>query len=149
MKRRSDRMKITEQKKLEDLPNNIISTTLKDSIGNEVRIATDVIGAEAAMFDQLLEGRNTTGTIEMMIELNEYFVNRSQRRYDTEKDAIADNKKIATVFEKNGVDEIFKFNETPGGGDHLKESDAELEEHIKRKPIKVKKHVSGKRHTNR
>lgn len=108
--------------------NKILRSVLRDASGNEVIVDTCIIDTElGATLDMLFEDHCTLGEIEMMVSLNGYWVNRSQRRYSTEMEAREDHLKIVDAFKKNGVTEILNFHEVPGGvGSFLVESDDKL-----------------------
>jgi hypothetical protein len=58
------------------------------------------------MFDEIFEGHNTTGEIETMVELNGYWLNYTQRRYETEGEAIEDHKQIVKMIMEGKIKEI-------------------------------------------
>jgi len=124
-------MKIIKQGKNEGIgKRSIINTELKDDKGNEIIIDTCYLGGVGSMMDVFFEGKDTTGVIETMVSLNDKWINRTQRRYETEEEAIKDHKKIVELFLKNGVEEILSFNEVCGGG--FSETDDELKELMKK-----------------
>lgn len=120
-------MKIIKQRKNEK---SILNTELKDKKGNQIVIDTTVIGI-GGIIDFMFEGQNTSGEIEMMIELNGEWINRTQRRYSTKEKAEEDHKKIVKGFEKNGVKEILNFNEVCGGGEAFSETKETIKKLIK------------------
>lgn len=100
-------MEITYQGKNKNLINcSILRTNIKDKNDNLYWIDTCYLNPVGAMFDMMLEGHNTTGEIEMMVALNEKWLNFTQRRYKTEKEAIKDHKKIVKMIMNGKLKEI-------------------------------------------
>ena len=105
-------MKIVKQCQRKSGTKCIMNTVLKDEKENIIVIDTCYLSGVGSLLDVFFEGRNTMGEIETMVKLNGYWVNRSQRRYNAEKEALEDHYNIVKLFQENGVNAIFDFNET-------------------------------------
>ncbi len=125
-------MKLEKQGKNKGLEDrSILNSELIDKKGNKIIVDTAYLGGAAIMMDTFFEGKDTTGEIEMMVSLNGNWINRTQKRYKTKKEAIKDHKKIVELFVKGGINKILTFKETAGGGEFLSETDKDLKEKMR------------------
>jgi len=127
-------MKIKKQGKNENLDGrSILNTKMCDELENEIVIDTAILGGLGSEMDVFLEGKNTSGGIEMMISLNGSWINRTQRRYETEEEALKDHKEIVKNFKEKKINHILTFHEVCGGGNTLSEEDNLLRSLIRTK----------------